>query len=724
MKKGFKIFSYLFLVVFLLLTVAIIFLSSSYDKATEKIKKESVNLTTTQAEFYQFPLSQPSADKPILVPMPKAMQWTNHSFKWPINWILNPEQHSAQRLEWLERLTSLTAITGKGKENIVFFKNENLSNQGYKLAVNGTKIQIDYGTENGLYYGLTTLSQLKKLYPENLNGLVIEDAPDLELRGVMLDISRDKVPTLNTLFEIVDQLALLKINHLQLYVEGFSYGYPSFKHLWEGKETPITPAEIQQLDQYCQARFIDLAANQNSLGHMAPWLETAEYQDLAECPDGFGLVPLMKMKTTLSPQDPRSIELVKKMMDDMIPNFSSSIFNANLDEPFELGHCKSEDLAKEIGVGQVYLDYTKKVYEHAKSYDKEFWMWGDIVGKHPEIIEQLPKDITVLEWGYEHEHPFDKNTARIKAAGLEFIVCPGTSSWMSLTGRTENMLGNISNAVRSGITNGAKGMLLTDWGDMGHWQYLPVSFAGFVYAAGVSWHGESDQSLPLEAYLNRFIFEDEKNKMGALALEMGRISKFEGMEVPNLNQTFLAYQFGLIDPVLEHAIMGGIQDMAGTIAGPEMSGILKSRFENKKAFDYEGLSKHLNQIETTLNTETEMNLQQVNVLKDEFRNGIQMVRLGAEVKKYNEQKDDWTVDEAMDALRQMKTTIEIIQAEHQRLWLIRNKSGGLTRSLKNFKKLESAIDEHITIMGGSNFDKKIDKLKDKIIAGGVNWYLN
>lgn len=43
----------------------------------------------------------------------------------------------------------------------------------------------------------------------------------LEIRGVMLDISRDKVPTLKTLFEIVDLLSLLKINHLQLYVEGF-----------------------------------------------------------------------------------------------------------------------------------------------------------------------------------------------------------------------------------------------------------------------------------------------------------------------------------------------------------------------------------------------------------------------------------------------------------------------------------------------------------------------
>lgn len=46
----------------------------------------------------------------------------------------------------------------------------------------------------------------------------------------------------------------------------------------------------------------------------------------------------------------------------------------------------------------------------------------------------------------------------------------GTSSWNSLTGRTANCVENIRQAVRSGITHGAVGMLLTDWGDYGHTQ--------------------------------------------------------------------------------------------------------------------------------------------------------------------------------------------------------------------------------------------------------------
>jgi len=99
----------------------------------------------------------------------------------------------------------------------------------------------------------------------------------------MLDISRGKVPTLETLYKVVDLLSDLKYNHLQLYIEGFSFGYPSFKHLWENTEIPIKPNEFRQLDAYCKDNYIELVPNQNSVGHMGAWLATEEYKDLAEC---------------------------------------------------------------------------------------------------------------------------------------------------------------------------------------------------------------------------------------------------------------------------------------------------------------------------------------------------------------------------------------------------------------------------------------------------------
>jgi hypothetical protein len=71
-------------------------------------------------------------------------------------------------------------------------------------------------------------------------------------------------------------------------------------------------------------------------------------------------------------------------------------------------------------------------------------------------------------------------------------VCPGTSSWNTVVGRTDNAIANLVNAAHHGRENGAVGYLITDWGDNGHWQTLPVSYLGFLAGAGLAWNAEAN----------------------------------------------------------------------------------------------------------------------------------------------------------------------------------------------------------------------------------------
>jgi hexosaminidase len=98
--------------------------------------------------------------------------------------------------------------------------------QSYRLVINERGISVTGADEAGLFYGVCTLQQILGLVarknaggPPALPGLQIVDWPDLAHRGVMLDISRDRVPTMDTLYELVDMLAGWKINQLQLYTE-------------------------------------------------------------------------------------------------------------------------------------------------------------------------------------------------------------------------------------------------------------------------------------------------------------------------------------------------------------------------------------------------------------------------------------------------------------------------------------------------------------------------
>ena len=213
--------------------------------------------------------------------------------------------------------------------------------QGYRLSIAPTGITISASAPAGQFYAAATLRQLRRQFPKSLPCMEIEDHPDFPVRGVMLDISRDKVPTMQTLFALVDLLAGWKINQLQLYME-HTFAYSQHKTVWAAA-SPMTAEEISDLDAYCQERFIELVPNQNSFGHMERWLKHPQYQHLAEAIDGADTPWGFRWKGpfSLCPTDPASIELLAGLYAELLPNFSSRLFNVGCDETFDIGQGRS-----------------------------------------------------------------------------------------------------------------------------------------------------------------------------------------------------------------------------------------------------------------------------------------------------------------------------------------------------------------------------------------------
>ena len=85
---------------------------------------------------------------------------------------------------------------------LLFEKDESLKDEQYKILIKPKQIIVTAKTLNGAFYGIKTLQQILK--EEQIPCMAIDDYPDLELRGVMLDISRSKVPTLATLKKLVE----------------------------------------------------------------------------------------------------------------------------------------------------------------------------------------------------------------------------------------------------------------------------------------------------------------------------------------------------------------------------------------------------------------------------------------------------------------------------------------------------------------------------------------
>lgn len=329
--------------------------------------------------------------------------------------------------------------------------------------------------------------------------------------GYHLDISNCKVPRLEMMFRIADILQKLGYNHMQMNTE-HTFAYSRHKAVWHNA-SPMTPDDVRRLDDYCAARGIELVPNQNSFGHLGKWLRLPEYNMLAEAPSGgchsrYRAEP-MKCPMSLCPTDPRSVDLIAGLYDELLPCFRSKWVNVGLDETYELddvtgtGRSAAEIRAK--GAERVYLGYFKEIHRLVSKRGHRMMFWGDIILHRPELISELPEDVIALNWGYEADHEFGRQTAALHEAERRFVVCPGTSAWGSLFGRTTNMMGNIDNGHAAGERNGAYGYLLADWGDGGHPNPWIVSVPALVYLSAKVGEGRTLSREELAAAIDRLL---------------------------------------------------------------------------------------------------------------------------------------------------------------------------------------------------------------------------
>lgn len=508
---------------------------------------------------------------------------------------------------------------------------------GFRIQAECKKITVFAADAPGFQYAGTALGEWLARNNMELLPWSTEQKPVFARRGVMLDISRDKVPTMDTLFALAEQLAAWRINHLQLYTE-HTFAYPGHEEIWQDA-SPMTADEVRRLDRHCAELHIELAPNQNSLGHLHRWLKHPNYLHLAECPDGF-VTPWGERRSepfSLNPEDPRSLELVAGWYDGLLPHFTSPLFNVGCDEAFDLGQGASADACAARGKGRVYLDYLLKIKRLVEERGKTMMFWADIILKYPDLVPELGKDVVALAWGYEADHPFDAECRCLAASGVPFWVCPGTSNWCSITGRFENAMGNLQAAADAGRTHGADGYLITEWGDCGHWQTMPFMLAMLAAGAQTAWSGQIPSSDQL----------DEMIDDGPVIRELGQVYRDAGFNTVNASPIFPLVHRQNPEKVLErwtetslsHALEH-VQTAVGGLTQP-------------KAAD--GSEQALRQDE---------------------------IRLGASMLDYGLRRGLWIKGgRSVGDAGGLTDALMNIRGELSRLWLLRNRPGGLRESL-------------------------------------------
>lgn len=510
---------------------------------------------------------------------------------------------------------------------------------GYELTIdNDGAATITASTDAGEFYGRATLTQLDALGDRPVG--TIRDWPDLAVRGVMLDCSRDKVPTLSTLCDLIDRLASWKINHVELYFE-HTFAYRDHEVVW-ADASPFTAADIRELDSFCRARHVELTPNQNCLGHMRRWLGHDRYRSLALAPPP-GEIP-RPIPTTIDPANPASLRLVRELLAELLESFSSRRVHVGLDEPWELGDDRFDD----------YLDWLVALRGLGELSGREMLVWGDILAGRAERIAQLPDGVTACEWGYEDWHPFAARTAAYAEADHPFWVTPGTSSWCTLVGRVANMRTNVAAAVDAAAANGGGGLLITDWGDLGHLQYLPVSDPGFAEAAAMSWCRDTNRDLNLTAALSVHCYDDPSGQLAEGLLALGDVHRAVTPQAPNIS--------ALVAPLYWPQLHLG-------------RGFLKG-------FDVDGLDRVdeiVARAKTAIGHSTSRR-PDADLLSAELTNGAALVAVIAHDERARLAVDGTLPSVPATQRHRLAEELRPIIDRHRELWLARNRPGGLDDS--------------------------------------------
>lgn len=379
--------------------------------------------------------------------------------------------------------------------------------EGYRLTVEENAIEIRGESAAGAFYGIQTLHQL--LRHEKVPCLRIEDKPDFPVRGWYHDITRGRIPTVDTLKKLIDDMAGYKLNHLQLYVE----------HVFPFRETAeliektgcITAEELKELEDYCEENFIEFIPSLSTFGHMYEILNQPQYKHLAILNDyrpSHNFWTERMAHHTINPLKEGSLPLVQSLIGQYLPLFKSNYFNICCDETFDLDRYLECD-----DPGAVYADFVKKIIATVRGKGKDVMMWADILLKHPEVLDDIPEETVFLNWKYIKEPP-EELVQTLAKMGKKQIVCPGNTTWNRLCENVEVEEGNISAMARYGKKYGALGVLNTGWGDWGNPCSLELGMYGLALGAEKSWSVDTPTGDKLDKAVDMHLYRKE----GGMAL--------------------------------------------------------------------------------------------------------------------------------------------------------------------------------------------------------------
>ena len=311
---------------------------------------------------------------------------------------------------------------------------------------------------------------------------------NFETFGVMIDMSRNAVMSMDGLRRFLPLLKKMGYNCVMLYTED-TYevdGEPYFGYM-RGR---YSKAEMKEIDAFAASLGITVIPCIQTLAHLNAIFRWGKFP--RDCDN------------ILLADDERTYELIDHMFSTLSECFASRKIHVGMDEAHNLGRGTFLDLHGYEKTNSIMKRHLEKIIEIAKKYDYEVMLWSDMYfrpwndGKYSipkckmpkEIVDSVPEEIIPVYWDYYRtsEKEYSDMIENHKQISKKTWFAGGSWSWYGMIPFNRFTIESMIPALDACKKHRIKNVFMTMWGDDGaecsHFSQLSSLFYLAEYAKG------------------------------------------------------------------------------------------------------------------------------------------------------------------------------------------------------------------------------------------------
>lgn len=333
---------------------------------------------------------------------------------------------------------------------------------GLRIRREGNRIEVAYSRPVYFFRALGLISEEQGPAWER------QETARFGSNGMMVDCSRNAVPSVDAIKRLIRSMALMGLNTLMLYTED-TYevdGEPYFGYM-RGR---YTRSELQELDAYAAGYGIELVPCIQTLAHLNALLQWPSYREVTDIGD------------ILLVDEPKTYALVEKMLISCREAFRSHRIHIGMDEAHLLGRGQYYEKHGDSSRYDLMCRHLEKVTALCRKYQFEPMMWsdmffrlgndGDYYGPNAvpaDVAAQISPDVHLVYWDYYHDNQedYDRMLKLHLQASERTMFAGGVWKWDGYFPYIRTSIERTKAALDACAENGIQDVFTTAWGDNG-----------------------------------------------------------------------------------------------------------------------------------------------------------------------------------------------------------------------------------------------------------------